>query len=157
MALIEVAVTKKNDLTYERTYGLNTEKIVDFYKDGDDTVFWYAEYSNMKKRAVKYVTSLTMEQLRGKFEDTIEAGVDTEFLRRRLNLSALTRGYNDETWVKNITLDANRIVYIWNNADADGAYIEFEQGGTGLIRIQVDETLAQVLTEAGSASAVVTA
>lgn len=154
MGLIQVAVTKRNDNAFSKTYGLNTEKIVDFYKDGSDTVLWYVENGDRRRKPIKYVTSLTMAELRLKFAQNWESGADTDFLRRRLNLSATHRGINNKAWDVNINLDANRITHVWD--EGSDTYVEFDVGGFGIKRIKVTETLAQVLEEAGSASAIAT-
>jgi hypothetical protein len=96
-----------------------------------------------------------MQTLRQRFASTLEAGADTDFLRRRLNLSAVARGYNDSTWKVNVNLDANRISYVWDSGNY--GYVEFDTGAWGPQRIKVQESLSQVLEEAGSGSAVPTA
>jgi len=157
MALIKVPVTKRNDLPFSITYGLNTEKIVDYFKEYGETVLYYAENENQNRKPVKYVTSLSKDELHNRLDDILEAGVNTEFIRRFLHLSATHRGRNDESWNVDVTLDANRITYVWDDPqDSSKGYVEFANGGFDLMRFRTQENLDEVLTEAGSDSAIAT-
>src|SRR6056297_3372840 len=133
MALFQVAVTKKNGKDYSRTYGLNTEKVINFYYDSDNsrTVFYYAELENRRAKTIKYETSDDYSTFEDYFNETQG--------KRRLNLQVVARGVN---------VDADRILYIWD----DGSYgrVVFENGAFETLRYKTTEKLADILTEESS-------
>lgn len=142
MALFQVAVTKRNGKDFSRTYGLNTENVINFYYDSDNsrTVFYYAELENRRVKTIKYETSVSYSTFEDYFNETQG--------KRRLNLQVVARGINDETWSEDVNVDADRILYVWD----DGSYgrVVFENGAFDTLCYKTTEKLADILTEESS-------
>ena len=145
MGLIKVPVTKRDTEAYSKTYGLNTEKMGNFFVEDGSTVFYYVELENRRAKSMRYETSLSYASLEGKFQVTVEGGKPVAEIKRRLNLRAVAKGVNDETWEHDVNVDIDKIQYIWDSGDY--AYVVLDNGAFDTIRYKVEESLDEIIHE----------
>jgi hypothetical protein len=144
MGLFTVTVTKRDDKTFSKTYLLNTEKVVNFHdNDAGGTVFYYTESEDRKRKARKYETGESYATFLNHF-------TDESFERRRLNLKVVAKGINDETFEENVNVDANRIVYAWDNDAGTYGYVEFDNGAFDILRYKTEELISDIEHEESS-------
>lgn len=150
MALIKVPTTKRDTEAVNWTYGLNTEKMGNFFVDGGVTVFYYNELENRRRKSIRYETTLTYTQLKDKFTKTLEGGKDVSELKRRLNLRVVAYGPNDTSWQKDVNVDANKIQYIWD--DGNYARVVLDNAAFDTLQYKTEESLDDILYEASTSA-----
>jgi len=144
MALFSVDVTKRGVKDFSRTYLLNTEKVGNFYYDSGDseTVFYYVESKDGEKKPVRYHTAEGYTTFEDHFNEAME--------KRRLNLQVVAYGVNDESWEKDVNIDANSIIYAWD----DGSYgrVVVDNGAFNTLQYKTVEKIADIESESSTSA-----
>jgi len=147
MALFKATVVNKNheQLSSSITYGLNTEKLINYYYDDNANdgsggiVFFYVENEDRRKKAIRYETADSWTDF--------ASLLDRPFDRRRINLQVVAKGITDEEWIEDVNIDANRIVRVYDNDAGTYGYVEFDNGAFDVLRYKTEELRSEIMAE----------
>ena len=152
MALFTVDVVSRNhNSNYSETLLLNTEKVGNFYYDSSanggsgGTVFFFAENESRRTKSIRYETSLSHADFFDKFSQTVFRESDMSPYRRRLNLSVVARGINEEPWEKQVNVDAHKLIKAYD--DGSYAIVEVDSGSFDKLVYKTLETISEIKSE----------
>ena len=154
MGLIKLHLTERNHEEIDRDYALNTEKIGNFFRDGDEMVFYYPELENRRVKAVRYKTNdySNVANFKEGILTRAEAVWNNDY---RVNLNVVAKGINEEPWEKDVNLNVNRILYVWNHRDETHGVVEFESGAYEKLRYKTEEKMDEIMEEISASGSVI--
>lgn len=138
MALISQTLVERGHEKVNITRGLNTERIGNYFADGDQTVFYYVETDDRRSMAIRYKADRTYTN----FKSDMTATTGT----RRPELTVLAKGINETEWDATVTIDADRIQYVYDHEDGSNGVVEFDNGAFDPLRYKINRTLSEMVS-----------